>query len=116
MAELTVTGRGLTYDYSLKKKDWKSNQWASPVTSVGTDVDNQKEFRLWGSIQQLPSQLSEIERIDWSWKKAVAWPDENSIYVNQGEMTESVNGNSHKVSCWKLKDASSPMILMPRTT
>ncbi|MBN1223910.1 MAG: CocE/NonD family hydrolase [Candidatus Aminicenantes bacterium] len=111
-AELVISERGGTSDYSIKKKDWKSSQWSASFTSAGSEIERRKEFRLWGAVEMLPAQLEEIEKIDWSWKKAVAWPDEDSIYIRQRELAESVNGKTYKANCWKLKDASSPMDLL----
>jgi putative CocE/NonD family hydrolase len=112
VAELVVTENGGSRTYSVKRRNFETNRWASPTTAKESQLEDNDDFQLWGSIRSFPSDLAEIERNDWSQHKAVAWPDENSIYVRHREMTESVDNQMKTAYYWALKDATLPMDLV----
>jgi len=112
VGELLVSDSGGEYAYRIKRKSWETNQWESAAPANEPDIEKAKKFRLWGSLQQLPAKLAEIERINWAFHRAVAWPDENSIYIRHHERTETVDSKDVTAVYWALKNASGPMDLI----
>src|SRR5262245_22119879 len=106
-AELTVASGRLT----IRKRDNATTRWSSPHSAAEADVAGDTAFALWGSIRNLPARIKELRGAHWAPLSAVGWPDANSIYVRNRELTETVNGHPVRAFHWALRDATRPLDL-----
>src|SRR5262245_59485684 len=74
VAELTINIAGAR-TYSIKRKDFRTNQWSAAVTAPESGVAGNPSFELWGSIRTVPAKIAALRKIDWSSLQAVGWPD-----------------------------------------
>ena len=105
-AVLTIENHDQTRIYSVQKRDVKSNEWSESITTSEDKLSGNETFELWGSLKNLPSQLKQIREVSWGRNIAVAWPDENSIYVRHMELTELVDGKKKTAYFWGLRDGA----------
>lgn len=107
VAELTAPqqGRGL---WSIRKKGFASNTWSPVHRATAERVARDTAFALWGALRQLPGQISDIERLDWSQRDVVSWPDRSVLYERTRALTVPAS-RSRRATRWNRRDASAPM-------
>jgi len=109
---LSLKGKGEMATYTITRKNLQENKWGKPVEASAADIKENDDFKLAGTIVDFPANLASLSCIDWTFNKALGWPDENSIYVRQREIKEEIDGKALTVTYWALKDASNPMDLL----
>lgn len=104
-AELTVADHGGSRSYTIRKKDFASNQWRSAITASESDAARDTAFGIPASIKNVAAWMSSLRTIHWSSQRAVGWPDANTIYVPHTVLRETVNGRTVSATHWVAGDA-----------
>ena len=87
IAVLTVTERGGSRSYTIRRKDLASNQWRAPVTAGEREAARDTAFLpVWGPLKHLIPLMPSVRDIRWSSLRAVGMPDPNTIYVRHNEL------------------------------
>ena len=110
IAELTVTQRGGSRSYTIRRKDLASNQWRAPVTAGEREAARDTAFLpVWGPLTHLVALMPSLHDIRWSSLRAVGLPDGNTIYLRHNELHENVDSRRVSAVRWVQRDATNPL-------
>jgi putative CocE/NonD family hydrolase len=110
-AELTIADNAGSRSYTIRKKDFASNQWRAAVSAGETEAARDTAFfAKWAPpIERLIAGMPSLRAIRWSSLRAVGWPNANTIYVPHTKFREDVNGRTVSATRWVQRDATRPL-------
>jgi hypothetical protein len=109
VAELTVVNDAGWRSYTIRKKDFASNQWRAAVTASESKAARDTAFALAGSIKRVVAAMPSLRAINWSSLRAVQLANAKAMYVRHRDLREDVNGRTVSAAYWAQRDATNPM-------